>query len=124
VFGTSFQNENLVLLDSGKLTERYRFQIMRSKTVNATTTIGDAKGDFDCDYGSTNIAGYLYTKMQRTYPDDTVAVSGAGENVWPYGKLLLRPLIFGHMANIIPSCARRTKRSRWQRSTSLQVFFW
>jgi hypothetical protein len=85
-FGTTFQNEDFELLDSGLKTERYRFQIMRSRTVNATTSIGDEKGDFECDYGSTNIAGYLYTKMQRTYPDDTIAVSGAGKNVWPYGK--------------------------------------
>ena len=109
-FDTTFQNENLELLDAGKDTEHYRFQIMRSKTVNATTSIGDEKGDFECDYDYTNINGYLYTKMQRTYPDETVAVSGAGDNVWPYGKSIAS-LTFVCSANKMISCPRRTKCS-------------
>jgi hypothetical protein len=85
-FATSFQNEKLELLDAGKDQERYRFQISRSKSVNMTGSLGKSSGDFQCDFGVTNIQGFLYTKMQRTYPADTVSVSGTKSNSWPYGK--------------------------------------
>jgi hypothetical protein len=85
-FDTTFQNEDLELLDSGKDTERYRFQISRSKTVNVTGSLGNKRGDFECDYGATNVNGYLYTKMQQTYPDDTIAVGKVANKAWPYGK--------------------------------------
>jgi hypothetical protein len=81
-----FQNEKLELLDGGKDTERYRFQISRTKSVNMTGSIGDSKGDFSCDYGSTNIQGSLYTKMARTYPKDTISVGNTASPAWPYGK--------------------------------------
>lgn len=82
----TFQNAPLDLLDEGKSTERYRFQISRTKTVNMTGTIGNSKGTFECDYGATNLQAYLYTKMQRTYPDDTISVTNTPNTVWPYGK--------------------------------------
>lgn len=84
-FDTTFQNEKLELLDEGKDQERFRFQINRSKTVNMTGSLGEETGDFECDFGSTGLAGYLYTKMSRTYPDDTIAVSGVTGDAWPYG---------------------------------------
>ncbi|KAI1546066.1 hypothetical protein PtrEW4_007306 [Pyrenophora tritici-repentis] len=83
-FDTMFQNENLDLLDRGLDTERYRFQISRSKTVNMTGTIGNKKGDFECDYGATNMQGFLYTKMQQTYPDETIAFKGTSSPNWPF----------------------------------------
>jgi hypothetical protein len=120
-FDTTFQNEDLELLDSGKDTERYRFQISRSKTVNMTGSLGGEKGDFQCDYGSTNMQGYLYTKMQQTYPDDTIAVGTVPNTAWPYGKYLQHPL--SHKQSLIRnSRAHRTSRGRWTRSTSLHDF--
>lgn len=86
--GTMFQNEKLELLDSGKDTERYRFSITRTKSVNMTGSIGDQKGDFVCDYGNTNIQASLYTKMARTYPKDTIAVGNTGNPAWPYGTYI------------------------------------
>lgn len=82
----TFQNAPLDLLDKGKDTERYRFQISRTKTVNMTGTIGDSKGNFECDYGATNLQAYLYTKMSRSYPDDTIVVRNTPNTVWPFGK--------------------------------------
>lgn len=84
--GTTFQNEKLELLDGGKDTERYRFSISRIKTVNMTGTIGNQKGSFACDYGQTNIQGSLYTKMARTYPQDTISVGNTPSSAWPYGE--------------------------------------
>jgi len=82
----TFQNAPLDLLDNGKDTERYRFQISRTKTVNMTGTIGNSRGNFECDYGATNLQAYLYTKMQRTYPDDTIMVPNVPNTLWPYGR--------------------------------------
>jgi hypothetical protein len=84
--GTIFQNEKLALLDAGKDTERYRFQISRTKTVNMTGSLGDQSGDFECEYGASNIQGSLYTKMSKTYPKDTITVGSTGNPVWPFGK--------------------------------------
>lgn len=88
-FGTMFQNEKLELLDAGKAEERYKFQISRTKSVNMTGSIGDAKGSFECDYTNTNIQGSLYTKMARTYPKDTISVGKTSNPSWPFGKFLL-----------------------------------
>lgn len=103
VFGTSFQNENLQLLDAGKDTERYSFQISRSKTVNVTGSLGDEEGSFACDYGATGIQGVLYTKMQRTYPDDTIVVEGADSPAWPYAARIEQNVAGGEG---IPSCRK------------------
>lgn len=84
--GTVFQNEKLGLLDGGKDTERYFFQFSRAKAVNMTGSIGDAKGDFTCDYSATTITGSLYTKMGKTYPKDTIVVGNTANPVWPFGK--------------------------------------
>jgi hypothetical protein len=99
-FGTMFQNEKLDLLDSGKDTERFHFQLNRAKTVNMTGSIGDQKGDFECDYGATNIQGALYTKMAKTYPPDTIAVQGANNPSWPFGRSISSPDTHDTIANI------------------------
>jgi hypothetical protein len=82
-----FQNEQLSLLDGGKDTERYMFQFSRAKTVNMTGSIGDQNGDFVCDYSATTVTGYLYTKMAKTYPKDTIATGDTPNPAWPFGKL-------------------------------------
>lgn len=51
-----------------------------------TGTLGGSKGDFECDYSATNIQAFLYTKMLRTYPDDTIAVKNTPNIQWPFGK--------------------------------------
>jgi hypothetical protein len=89
ILGTTFQNEKLELLDAGKDTERYRFMFSRAKTVNMTGSLGDQQGDFECDYPATTIQGSLYTKLAKTYPQDTVAVGTVANPVWPFGKLIL-----------------------------------
>ncbi|KAH7391018.1 hypothetical protein DE146DRAFT_152601 [Phaeosphaeria sp. MPI-PUGE-AT-0046c] len=102
-FGTMFQNERLELLDSGKDTERYRFSITRTKSVNMTGSIGEQKGDFSCDYGNTNIQGSLYTKMARSYPKDTIAVGDTGNPAWPYAVRVEQTVAGG---DNVPSCKR------------------
>jgi hypothetical protein len=121
-FGTMFQNEKLELLDSGKDTERFRFQLSRAKVVNMTGSIGDEKGDFTCDYGATNIGGALYTKMAKTYPPDTIAVQGAGNTPWPFGTFTpFFQYTHDSSANPICSCPRRTDSSRRRKRSLVQV---
>jgi hypothetical protein len=98
-----FQNEKLELLDAGKDTERYRFHISRTKAVNMTGSIGDQKGDFECDYGNTNIQGSLYTKMAKTYPRETIAVPDTGNPAWPFGKSRIPPKDKCEFANKYPA---------------------
>ncbi|CBX97820.1 hypothetical protein IAQ61_000996 [Plenodomus lingam] len=102
-FGTSFQNENLQLLDAGKDTERYWFQVSRSKRVNVTGSLANERGNFECDYPATGIQGYLYTKMQRTYPDDRIAVRHADSPAWPYAARVEQNVAGG---TDIPSCRK------------------
>jgi hypothetical protein len=120
-FDTTFQNEDLELLDSGKDTERFRFQISRSKTVNMTGNLGGKRGDFECDYGATNMQGFLYTKMQQTYPDDTIAVGKVPNKAWPYGKHH-RQLLYGAQQLTSNSRSHRTSRRGWTGSASLHKF--
>ncbi|KAH6642945.1 hypothetical protein C7974DRAFT_113034 [Boeremia exigua] len=99
----TFQNAPLVLIDKDKDTERYRFQISRTKTVNMTGSIGNTKGDFECDYGATNLQAYLYTKMQRTYPDETISVPNTPNTVWPYAVRVEQAVGGGEN---VPSCSK------------------
>ncbi|RAR06252.1 hypothetical protein DDE83_007057 [Stemphylium lycopersici] len=107
-FDTTFQNENLELLDQGEDTERYRFQISRSKTVNVTGTLGGDEGDFECDYGATNMQGYLYTKMQRTYPDQTIAVGDVPNPEWPFAVRIEQAVAGGQASPSLESVLRPT----------------
>ncbi|KAF1926175.1 uncharacterized protein M421DRAFT_68186 [Didymella exigua CBS 183.55] len=101
----TFQNAALDLLDKDKDTERYRFQISRTKTVNMTGTMGNSRGTFECDYGATNLQAYLYTKMARTYPDDTIVVPKTSNTVWPYAVRVEQAVGGG---NNVPSCTKST----------------
>lgn len=51
-----------------------------------TGSIGDQDGDFQCDYSATTVSGYLYTKMAKTYPKDTIATGNTADPAWPFGK--------------------------------------
>ncbi|KAF2128022.1 hypothetical protein P153DRAFT_294269 [Dothidotthia symphoricarpi CBS 119687] len=101
VLSMTFQNQELELLDEGKDTERYKFQMSRTKSVNMTGTLGDTKGDFECDYGTTTLQGHLYTKLQRDYPDDTISVDDTGYSAWPYAARIEQVAAGGQN---IPSC--------------------
>ncbi|KAF2820538.1 hypothetical protein CC86DRAFT_387017 [Ophiobolus disseminans] len=103
--GTMFQNEKLDLLDGGKDTERYFFQFSRAKAVNMTGSVGDQKGDFECDYSATTITGSLYTKMGKTYPKDTIAVGNAANPVWPYAARIEQSVGGG---DNVPSCKKKS----------------
>ena len=51
-----------------------------------TGSLGSHKGDFACDFGTTNLQATLYTKMQRTYPKDNIAVGSTSHPSWPFGE--------------------------------------
>lgn len=120
VLSMTFQNEALQLLDSGKDTERYMFQMSRTKSVNVTGTIGKETGNFECDYGTTTLQGHLYTKLARTYPDDTIVVGNTGYSAWPYGKSCSCEFIREKPTDFRSSCTHRTSRGRRPKRALLQ----
>ncbi|KAL1795390.1 hypothetical protein ACET3X_007206 [Alternaria dauci] len=118
-FDTTFQNEDLELLDAGQDTERYRFSISRSKTVNVTGSIGNRRGDFECDYGATNMNGYLYTKMEQTYPDQTIAVGRLENNAWPFAARIEQSVAGGQGIPACTSSSGEDARLRAQDASTL-----
>lgn len=86
-FGISFKNADLALLDAGKDTERYRFQIAQTKTVAPRSNITEDNAAASCDFDNTNLQAYLYTKMAKSWPDEEKG-DPSGEpsfQTWPYG---------------------------------------
>jgi len=85
-FAISFKNADLELLDEGKDTERYKFQLQQMKTVSPSTSLTDDGAAVQCDYSNTNLQASLYTKMDKAYPDDTTMGAGSPSyTTWPFG---------------------------------------
>lgn len=86
-FSLAFKNKELKLLDEGKDTERYRFQFSQTKTVTPTESLSDDGAETECGFANTSLQAYLYTKMERGYPDPEKGdPDGDPESpVWPYG---------------------------------------
>ncbi|PSN67091.1 hypothetical protein BS50DRAFT_381727 [Corynespora cassiicola Philippines] len=104
-FDISFKNADLELLDEGKSTERYRFQISSTKTVTADI---DGKSA-DCDFQYTSTQAYLYTKMAKTYPDtDTGDPTGDPSfPEWPFAVRVEQAVGGGEST---PSCSSSGKQ--------------
>jgi hypothetical protein len=85
-FAISFKNADLELLDEGKDTERYKFQLQQMKTVSPSTSLTDDGATVECDYSNTNLQASLFTKREKAYPDDTTMGSDTPSyTTWPFG---------------------------------------
>lgn len=87
-FSISFKNADFELLDEGKDTERYRFQISSTKTVTPSTNLTDDNASTECNFDNTDLQAYLYTKMAKSYPDTEHGdpTGDPSSTVWPFGK--------------------------------------
>lgn len=88
-FGISFNNVDLELLDAGNDKERYRFQLSQTKKVTpAQSILKDDNSKVECDFASTSLQAFLYTKMERSYPNtDKGEPNGNPKSpVWPFGE--------------------------------------
>lgn len=94
-FGIAFKNAELELLDEGKESERYRFQISKTKTVKPEKSITEDDAETECDFVGTSLQAYLYTKMARSYPDvDKGEPEGDADSpVWPFGMFPSSPFV-------------------------------
>lgn len=79
-FGIQFQNAPLSLLSKGQSSERYQFQVMVNKVVNASLNGSTAT----CYYNATTFQGYLYTKMAKDYPMAGQPAPNTGHPMWPF----------------------------------------
>ncbi|PVI03228.1 hypothetical protein DM02DRAFT_612450 [Periconia macrospinosa] len=105
-FGISFKNADLALLDAGKDTERYRFQISQTKVVAPRSNITEDNAATSCDFDNTNLQAYLYTKMAKSWPD-TDKGDPSGEpsfTTWPFAVRVEQAVGGGEN---VPSCHKQ-----------------
>lgn len=104
-FSLSFQNAPLELLDQGKDSERYRFQIASTKTVSPATNLTADNAAVDCDFVG-NLQANLYTKMAKEYPSDQDPSGNPSYTTWPYAVKIEQSAPGGQG---VPSCYKTTE---------------
>ena len=79
----SFSNEDLSLINSGEDSERYKFQLTTDIAISPSSQISSdvSTSNTICFFNSTTFDAYLYTKMDRTYPDSD---TDAADDAWPF----------------------------------------
>ncbi|KAF1809669.1 hypothetical protein P152DRAFT_476325 [Eremomyces bilateralis CBS 781.70] len=106
----NFQNARLALLDQGKDSERYRFQVTTDKMVKPTASLTGDNVGATCYFNATTFTGFLYTKMARDYPNDRMATNGdPAHDLWPYAIRAEEVISAGEG---IPNCYRD---DNWER---------
>ncbi|KAF2017881.1 hypothetical protein BU24DRAFT_161708 [Aaosphaeria arxii CBS 175.79] len=102
-FSISFKNTDLELLDQGKDTERYRFQLSSTKTVSPSTGLTKDNEAASCEFQGTSLQAVLYTKMAKGYPDASKGESDGSPSypVWPFAVRVEQSVGGGES---IPSC--------------------
>ncbi|TVY83482.1 hypothetical protein LSUE1_G002711 [Lachnellula suecica] len=85
-FSITFANASLSLQSAGNSDEHYFFQMTMQKPTLPTTQLGSENVAATCYFNQTNLEGYLYTKMAKTYPT-TANATDTNENqafaAWP-----------------------------------------
>ncbi|KAJ4292554.1 hypothetical protein N0V90_009217 [Kalmusia sp. IMI 367209] len=108
-FSITFKNADLELLDEGKSTERYRFQMLQTKTVSPSTNLTEDNASVDCDFANTNLHADLYTKMAKEYPSDQDPSGDPSHTTWPYA-VRIEQLVAG--GENVPSCYKTTSNGQ------------
>lgn len=80
-FSILFDSAPLQLLKQGQPDEHYFFQLSMTKPTKPTTQLGSENIASTCYFDNTTLQGYLYTKMEKTYPKDEKTISGF--EPWP-----------------------------------------
>ncbi|KAF1954617.1 hypothetical protein CC80DRAFT_517518 [Byssothecium circinans] len=113
-FGISFRNAALTLLDKGKDTERYRFQIQTTKTVDPG---GNMTGT-QCKFYNTNLQAVLYTKMARSWPDTKIGDpdGNATNTEWPFAVRIEQSVSGGEN---VPVCYKKANGGQQGEQISL-----
>jgi hypothetical protein len=73
------------LLNEGTDQEHYFFQTSMQKPTKPSSQLGDQNVASTCYFNGTTFHAYLYTKMAKTYPNNsTVTNSTDPFTAWPY----------------------------------------
>ncbi|KAF2713558.1 hypothetical protein K504DRAFT_498365 [Pleomassaria siparia CBS 279.74] len=102
-FSISFQGLDLTLKHEGQDDEGYYFQLQTVKTVSPSSSITDDDAAVECDYNDSTLTGWLYTKMQKGYPDASRG-DGTGNPsfpTWPFAVKVEQTAAGGEG---VPSC--------------------
>jgi hypothetical protein len=103
-FGMNFKNRELELLDQGKDTEHYRFQLNTNKKTTPSQPISkeDEDAEVECAFAGTWLSADLYTRKARSYPDATNTPEEEPKfPVWPYAVRVEQSAAGGEN---VPSC--------------------
>ncbi|KAF2258439.1 hypothetical protein CC78DRAFT_537752 [Lojkania enalia] len=102
-FSISFKNQELELLDAGKDTERYHFQLSQTKTVRPSKSLAEDNAAAECEFKDTSLQAFLYTKMAKGYPDKSKGEPSGNPSYqeWPFA-VRVEQAVAG--AQNIPSC--------------------
>jgi len=85
VFAVLFTNISLSLMNATQDTEHYYFQTTMQKATIPNSPLTPTNSVSMCYFNQTNFQGYLYTKMEKTYPNNsTTANATEPYGPWPY----------------------------------------
>ncbi|KAF2091294.1 hypothetical protein K490DRAFT_62617 [Saccharata proteae CBS 121410] len=107
----SFSDADLTLVDAGKDSERYTFQITMDKKVIPTTALTDDDSSSACFFNSTTFTAYLYTQMAKNYPSSaeesgsTSTTSSSAYPDWPFAVRAEQTIAGGQD---VPNCYKTT----------------
>ena len=68
-FSFLFTNTSMSLMNPGTAQEHYFFQLNMNKPTNPATALTNANIASTCYFNDTAFQAYLYTKMEKSYPD-------------------------------------------------------
>ncbi|KAI9806476.1 MAG: hypothetical protein M1833_003663 [Piccolia ochrophora] len=114
-FALTFRDVPLTLLDQGRDSERYAFQISMDKVVYPNPPLSKS-GQSSCYYNGTTLQAQLFTKQNKTYPSPSKAsqvptggaVTGGSDaefQPWPFAVRVEQVVSGG--ANV-PACFKTT----------------
>jgi hypothetical protein len=112
-FAITFTNTALTLLDAGKETERYHFQLNLARSVSPSSNITTDNSAVECQFPGTSLQASLYTRMSKSYPN---AEKGdpTGDPIstpWPYAVRIEQ--VAGGGQNV-PECYKSDKNGKVQ----------
>ncbi|CZR55040.1 uncharacterized protein PAC_04926 [Phialocephala subalpina] len=83
-FSIVFSNLSLILQKEGASDEHYFFQTMMQKPTKPSVQLGSSNVASTCYFNSTTFQGYLYTKMPKSYPNNSTNTTTEAFTPWPY----------------------------------------
>jgi hypothetical protein len=85
VFSLMFFNASMSLMNAGTDQEHYFFQLSMQKPTKPPGQLSNENVASTCYFNETTFQAYLYTKMRKTYPNNSTDTNTTGVySPWPY----------------------------------------